>query len=195
MGLKLISESATDAVSLLEIKHHLRLSTSSTGEDLLLSNYLSAARHVAENRCNRSFVIQTWELTRDCFPTGGIQLTRPLATFATSVVLVQYVNESSVLTVLPATAYTIDDRSEPGWIFPSEDNDWPDTLDVVNAVTVTYETGDSTAPEAVKAWIQIRAGVMYENREALVIDRNLVQELPRNFIDGLLDPYVVVIDV
>jgi uncharacterized phiE125 gp8 family phage protein len=195
MAIKLISDNATEAVSLLEIKHHLRISTSSTGEDLLLSNYLTAARHIAENKCNRSFVIQTWELTRDCFPTGGIQFTRPLATMSTSLVLVKYINESSVLTTLPATGFTIDDRSEPGWVFPSGDNDWPDTLDVVNAVTVTYETGDSTAPEAVKAWIKLRVGAMYENREAIVVDRNPVQDFPRSYIDGLLDPYVVVIDV
>lgn len=46
-------------------------------------------------------------------------------------------------------------------------------------------------PEGVKAWMLMRAGALYENREEVaVMHRGQIQPLP--FVDGLLDPYRVV---
>ena len=96
---------------------------------------------------------------------------------------------------LSATGFEIDMDSEPGWVFPSYNNDWPDTRDTPNAVKVRYKSGyvDSTSvPEPIKSWIKIRVGAMYENREPVVADRGQsIQQLPRDYIDGLLDPYTV----
>ena len=48
---------------------------------------------------------------------------------------------------------------------------------------------DSTAPTAVKQWIMMRVGFMYENRTATL--ENGQGEVPvRHFVDGLLDPYL-----
>ncbi len=46
-------------------------------------------------------------------------------------------------------------------------------------------------PEGIKAWMLMRVGALYENREEVaVMHRGQIQPLP--FVDGLLDPYRVV---
>jgi len=48
---------------------------------------------------------------------------------------------------------------------------------------------DASAPKAVKQWVLMRVGFMYENRTATL--ENGQGEVPvRHFVDGLLDPYL-----
>lgn len=58
-------------------------------------------------------------------------------------------------------------------------------------------TGDSfigEIPSGLKAWMLLRIGTMYENREAVVIaERHTMEVMPDPFVDGLLDPYRMVI--
>jgi hypothetical protein len=94
-----------------------------------------------------------------------------------------------------STAFTIDYYSEPGIIYPSYDNEWPDPKEIPNAVRVTYYSGYSTpanVPEAIKHWVKLRVGSMYENRESLMVGTgNFISELPHSYVDGLLDEFVV----
>jgi uncharacterized phiE125 gp8 family phage protein len=54
-------------------------------------------------------------------------------------------------------------------------------------------TGDNfigVIPEGLRAWMLLSIGTLYENREAVMVDNRIsVAELPLEFIDGLLDPY------
>jgi hypothetical protein len=85
----------------------------------------------------------------------------------------------------------VDNISEPGAITPAPDTYWPDTQNRTNAVQISFTTGygaASTVPAGIKAWILMRIGALYENREEVLVGQRLVvADLP--FVDRLLDPY------
>jgi uncharacterized phiE125 gp8 family phage protein len=65
----------------------------------------------------------------------------------------------------------------------------------VNTSTFSDYTGGGTlcvdlVPEAVKAWIKLRVGALYENRESAVSGQP-IQAAPRDFADALLDRHKV----
>jgi uncharacterized phiE125 gp8 family phage protein len=63
-------------------------------------------------------------------------------------------------------------------------------IDITDAGTGTSFIG--TVPEGIRQWIMLRLTTLYENREEVaILNRGKVEPLP--FIDGLLDPYRVVL--
>jgi len=197
--LKLISESSVEPVTLPELKTFLRIdSTDSTSEDTLLNSYITASRKQAENLIKRSLVVTTWQLIFDDFAhtTAVVSLPRPPLSTASTNITITYIKDTTVgdTTTVDSTVFNIDSNSEPGEIYPVFDGEWPDDVrQERNAVTVQYVSGYSSAttpvPEEIKTWIKLRAGHMYEYREPLIDTQ--VFKIPRNFIDGLLDPYTL----
>jgi len=189
-------------VTLEEMREHLRIN--STAEDEYIKILIMAAREQAENKLNRALVPQTWRLVLDGFPehdTAAITLLNPPLSTVTTDVTITFTKDDTLYssTTLPATMYTVDHESEPGCIYPSSDNEWPSCVgDIPKAVTIDYRCGYpvGTVPRSIQSWIKLQVGAMYENRESLSVGRdNAVAEFPRSFVDGLLDPYVVVIDI
>ncbi len=187
MALRRITDAATEPVTLSEAKAHLRVTASD--EDALITALITAARTTCENEIRRSLITQTWELTLDQFP-DAIELPYPPIIGITSV---EYIDATSgTETTLSSASYTLDAKSEPGWLVPAYGYNWPSTRDEINAVTVTYTAGYGNAaavPEAIKGWIKLMVGHLCENREAVVVGAS-VAKLP--FAAGLLDPYRVV---
>ena len=186
MALRRITEPATEPVSIAEAKAHVRVTHST--DDALIGALITSVRQAAENELGRTLMTSTWEKTLDEFP-DAIELHYPPVAAITSV---EYLDDAGTVTLLAAASYTLDERSEPGWLVPAYDYEWPTTLDSINAVTVTYTAGYGTAadvPEAIKAWIKVHVGHLYENREATLIGAPVV---PLPFVSGLLDPYRVV---
>ena len=180
MALVLITEATGACVTIDEIKAHLRLSTSDTSEDALLKVYLMAAQNEAENKTKRALMPQTWELVLDEFPDGGIEIPRPPLSSNSTDLSISYIDSSGATATLSATAYSIDGDSEPAWVVPSYGNDWPETYDVMNAVRVRYKCGyalsgasTATTPYGVKAWVRLRVGAMYNNRESLSVESGM----------------------
>jgi uncharacterized phiE125 gp8 family phage protein len=186
MSLRLISESTTEPVSLDDVKQYLRLSTSDTSEDLVLAALVKTSRIYAETKTKRPYVAKTFRLTLDSFPDGGIELPYPPLSTVAGIVTVNYINSSGATAHMNSSSIVVDAESEPAMIFPStaDDNDWPDTNDVVNAVTIQYET-TCNPPENVKTWIKLKVGTLYENRQEF--DSKPIYELKRDYIDGLID--------
>lgn len=200
MSLKRITNPTTQSISVLECKEFLRIQ-GSTVEDVLIAGFIKAAENYCENYTKRSLCRQQWELRLDDFNgiDDPIELPRPPLSTASSDVVVNYVEDTTAgnTTQVASTLLDVDYYSEPGRIYPSYDNEWPDNVrDVRNAVRITYYSGySSTAiiPNDIKHWLLLRVGAMYEHREALMAGNfaNQTVELPRNFVDGLLDPYVI----
>ena len=189
--------SSTEPVSIDEIKHHLRISTATTVEDSLLNSYITAARQVAEQITKRSLINTEWELTIDGFDSEIIELPMgaPLTT-STAHVVITYRKSTGDSTTLPSTCYVVDYRAEPAIIRLPYNGEWPDDVeDAPGAVHIIYRAGYSSltppttvAPIAIRQWIQMRVGQMYEYREPM-ISGALIADLKRDFVDGLLDPY------
>ena len=197
MIFRVTATESTEPVTLAEAKLWIRhgLASSDTSEDAMISGMISAAREVAEERCKRSFVNHTYEIIRDSFPddsTGPIKLPRPpLSTTATDLTIT-FIKEGSAAdsTTIDATAITVDHHSEPGRVYPSPDNEWPSCVaDRPDAITISYKAGNnSVCPQPVKDWIKMRVAGYYGQREAFVAG-HIVQEMSRDFLDGLLDPF------
>jgi len=186
-------------VALQDVKDYLRISHDSDNAQIV--SMIWTATRIAEGMMRRAVVPQVLEYRFDEFPgrVDPVELPHPPLSTSSSHVSVAYLDSSGAWATLPSTAYEVDYRSEPGRILPSPGNTWPDVgrwspypsrRDL--GVTVTYRCGyeaSSAIPEPIRHWVVMRVGAMYEHREALA-DR-APQELARNYVDGLLDPYRV----
>ena len=201
MSLIKISSATSEPVSLDELKHHLRLSTVDTSEDVLLNSLIVVSRSMAENYMKRQILPAKWKLTLECFPgdTEIIELPRPplssltCGTLSTGVTI-QYYKDTTIVddsTTFPSTAFAIDMGSEPGRVYPFYDNEWPScvTEEKKDAVQISYTSGYATVPESIKVWIMMKAGDLYENRGAL--SETQLYPLGHEFYMGLLDEFVI----
>lgn len=124
------------------------------------------------------------------FRGGKIELPfPPLA----SVDSLKYLDKTGALVTMDPSLYTVDGISEPAVLTPAPDQYWPDTQNILNAVHIAYTVGYGDAqavPAGIKAWMLLRIGALYENREEVIVGTRItVADL--SFVDRLLDPYVI----
>ena len=191
MGLTLIQAPSEEPITVEEAKASPSLRVTTAANDTDIGVLIATARDMAETITRRAFITQTWELVLDGFPTGGIVLPMPPLQ---SVASIKYIDTDGAQQTLDALLYAVDTDSEPGLVVPAYGESWPSTRDEVNAVRVRYVAGYGAAadvPAAIKTWIKMRAGTLYDNPQALVVGQT-VMNVPRDFIDGLLDAYRVI---
>lgn len=185
MSYTLITAPVEEPVTVTMLRDHATLD--SAVPDSLLEVYLAAARASAEYLTGRALLPQTWEATFDEFPESAIRLSRPPVLSITSV---KYYDTDGVLQTLDSVNYTLDERTEPGYVLPVSGYSWPGTEERANAVVVRFQCGYTSAAAVrpdLKNWILIRAATAVDNREA--VDRSgRLQEL--RFVDSLLAPLV-----
>lgn len=198
-----------EPVSIAEAKNHLRVDSDLTQDDALIGLLIGAARRYAESYCGRSFVRQGWRLVLDSFPgpstlgvPGGVSYSIPRHAVllergnVISLDSISYIamDGSTVVDTSPQSNYAIDLSGAPARITPKFGKIWPIPLPQIGSVWFDYTAGyggASNVPEGIKHWILLRLTTLYENREEVaVMNRGKVDPLP--FVDGLLDPYRVV---
>jgi len=193
MSLRVTVEATTEPVTLAEAKAFARVET--TYEDAVIPSLITAARKVAENMTHRALARQTFEKVMDEFPCDDDFILIPMPPLSTtsSDVVITYIDSSAAVQTLASTAYTIDCKSEPARIYCSTGNDWPDTNDVRNAVSITFAAGYASnssvthaCPANAQTWIKMRVAGMIEHREPIVTGEALTN-LRRDYVDGLLD--------
>ena len=203
MSLQLVTPPAVEPVTLAEAKAHLRIDFSD--DDALITTLIAAARQQAETITGRQICTATWKLVLDAFPgpslmgvPAGSPFTLPGHAIlvprspVASITSIQYLDMGSTLQTMSSTYYATDLACEPARITPIFGQIWPITLPQIGAVSVTFVAGYGVAvavPEGLKAWIKIRVGSMYANREEVT---SSVKSVPVGFIDSLLDAYKVV---
>lgn len=181
MGSKLITApTLTSVITLAELCNHLKIGVGT--DDTQASAALAAAHAHAEHYTGTAIGAQVRELALDAFPAeGGIRLPGGLVTGITSVI---YTDLLGAATTLDSGAYVLDDYQTPAWLLPAVDTEWPDTLDVANAVKIRYACGLNAVDAAVKYALLLGAGHFYENREAVAAGS--LAELPLG-LRALLD--------
>ena len=173
------TDPVTLAVSDADQKLHAKIDGSA--DDALVAEINKAAIEVVEDRLERGFLTQTWELSLDGFPESGcpIDLCRSPATIITSI---KYINTDGVLTTLAATEYTLDDKSEPPQVVEDYLKTWPSTRNVVNSVTILFVVEEGATAAAIpEKYIMIIKQLFvhwYEHREPLK-DKNWA-EIPQH---------------
>jgi uncharacterized phiE125 gp8 family phage protein len=191
MALTLVQAPTLSALTVDEAKLHLRVS--SNAEDTLITALIEAATQECEQLTQRAILAQDWRLTLDQWPsTSGtssvIELPRGRVT---AVKTVTYVDAATGNTnTLAGTEYQLDGSSDyMGRLMPAYGKTWPQARLQLAAVAITFTAGWPTAaevPQLIKAWLKLRIGALYENREAWTQGK----AIERNpFTDRLLDRY------
>lgn len=187
MPLIVITPPTMDPVSVSEAKSHPAFHVDGSEDDSAIAGLIASARGKGEAITRRAFMPQTLELVLDEFPRVIVLPCPPLV----SVTSIKYIDGDGVEQTLSASMYSVDTSSEPGKIVEAYGQSWPSTRDIPNAVRVRYVAGYASAalvPAEIKTWITIIAATMYDNSQAIVVGQT-VASIPRDFIDGLLDPY------
>lgn len=159
--------------------------TTNTTADPELVAWITAVRERGELATNRAFLPQTWDYILDGFPGDGfIEIPKPPLV---SVTYVHYVDTGGVTRTLTAnTDYLVQAPAGPrcarGRIALPFAGVWPVTLRQMGAVTVRFVAGYASAaavPGMLKAAMKLDLGMLYQNREGVVLGlRGSPEELP-----------------
>jgi len=198
MSLSRITDPTERCVKVGEAKEFLRI-RGSTAEDYLFRSFIVVAEDYAENYMKRSIMPQQWRLKLDAIPADDqIELPRgPLSTVATAVSNFSYYDSTNATNAMPSTAYTVDTADTIPRIYLTYDSSWPSGIrNYKDSINIEYWTGYPSAdavPEDIKTWVKLRVGSYYENRESMMVGSgNFITELPRSFVDGLLDRHAII---
>lgn len=152
MPLQIIQEPATEPLSLLEAKLHLRVDI--PDDDALIAALISSVRQYAETLTRRAFIQQTWQYVIDSFPgptmigiPWGKTFTLPDHAIAIEksrvqqVTAINYLDMSGNPQVMPAATYIVDYSSEPCRITPVFGQIWPIPMPQIGACNVQFVAG------------------------------------------------------
>jgi hypothetical protein len=161
----------SEPLTLLDVKNYLRLPSSFTNDDALITSLITAARLDCERINSRSFVSTQWQLVMDYFPPyssrftsllppaivgansdrnywlnlSDVAITLPMPPLI-SVDSIQYYDPSGVLQTLdvsPSAANITYSTGTPGQITPFYGKIFPVTQPRLSAVIIKYTCGYS----------------------------------------------------
>ena len=204
-NVRVLTAPAYEPVTRAEAKRWCRIDDDITTHDAVIDLLIGAMRELAEDITGRALVLRTLELRLDDFPSDPsdvafIELPYPPLQ---SVQYIQYTDAAGDDQTIEgedlAAGWKVDTGSTPGRIQPASGESWPGSDGSIGNVRIGYTAGyavvgspgDETAhqagiPKRVKQWMEAKISTSNEYRE-MVITGTIVQELPRDFVDGLLD--------
>lgn len=196
MKLSLVTPPASEPVSTVDAKLHLRIDLSFISDDGYIGALIAAARAWVEEVCGRAFVTQTWDLYLDRWPARNyIEL--PLPPLQSVDSLTYYDTDSTAYTLTEDTEFTVDTASQFGRIVLEDDETWPTvSLHPNNPIVIRFTSGylDTSSPPSsvagvpapVKQAIKMLAAHWYTNRMAVTADG--MGEIPMG-VKALIAPY------
>ncbi len=185
MGLSLVTGPTQEAVSLQEVKDHLRVSISD--DDGLIAGYVLAARRYAEGYTRRVFATSTWDYTIDrCWPwkcvDGYMQrrIELPIPPLR-SVEYITYVDVNGDYQTLASSDYVVRTDETFGIIEPAYNVTWPDLRYIPAAVTVRFVAGYAgDVPDEIRTAVMLHTEVLYDRNPN---DRELLETARDNLLD------------
>jgi uncharacterized phiE125 gp8 family phage protein len=185
-----------EPVSVLDLKNHIRQDADNTAMDFeIKSVYIPGARQLAETRTGSAIRPARYRQRLREFPKdgGAIAITHGL------VMAIE-----SITYATPGGRQPLDLSSIESAVIDREtlvepiSGKWPDATAGLRGVEITYTAGILPADLAirfpsVRNWILMAAAWAFENPELFVLSkgREGYQELPADYLAGLLDPITV----
>lgn len=184
-GLRIVTQPTGEQITLAEAKLHCRVDSypdltnqTANAEDALITELIVAAREWCENDIGRALVPQTFEFTTSAWPYssgwgGGTEVLLPMSPIS-SVSSVVYLDVAGTPVTLADSAYTLNNWSEPGWLYSVAGTAWPTAMSAPNAITIRYLAGytlpngspaDMPLPKSIKSAMLLIVGHLFENRE------------------------------
>ena len=165
-GLELFTAPAIEPITLTEVKEHLRIDSSNTSEDDFINTLIAAATVYYQSRSWRHLITATYKQYLEDFPAVGMELRKPPLQSVTSI---KYEDINGVEQTLSSSVYQVDSKSEVGRIVLADGESFPDTDEVINAVTIEYKAGygdaASDVPALVKSVLKLIVAHLFENRD------------------------------
>ncbi|WP_165068281.1 phage head-tail connector protein [Paludisphaera rhizosphaerae] len=195
MGLSIVAPPTTEPISLALAKQHARILVDD--DDSYVGTLITAARQLAEVRCNRAFAPQTLDYTRDGFPgpasvpwhgapygwygpycsatMRAIDLPRPPLVEVESIT---YLDGAGMEQTLEPSTYRLA-TGTPGLVLPVNSQSWPATLVGESTVKVRYRVGfaDIDIPESARLAMLMLIAQWYDRREP-ILTGSIVADLP-----------------
>jgi len=175
MNLTLIIPPASEPIAIGAVELQTR-NVDLTAEADVVDLIIGSVRERAESITKRALITQVWELTLDAFPSGRgiIQLPKPPLQTVNSI---KYLDSDGVEQTLSSLAYRVITTSEPGYVLPVYNSEWPVALNDIASVTINFTCGygpiapdtSDNIPKSIKQWMLINAASLFENRESVVI--------------------------
>lgn len=196
--IRIVTPPAVLPATLAEVREWCRISSTDTSQDGTLTILIGAATAYAEHVTGRAFVERTLELSSDYFH-GCVEFPQaPLL----GVESVKYTDlDGNEQTVSPSS-YEVDTASEPGRLRALQGFSWSSVGRYFNPVRYRFYAGyrpvgspvdltdNSYLPMPFRQWLNARVCTLYDNRDQIAIGAT-VMGLPRDFVDGLLDPLIL----
>jgi uncharacterized phiE125 gp8 family phage protein len=191
-------EPTIEPVSLTEAKTWCRIDSDITDQDAIITLLIKAARERAEDITGRAFIPRTLTLILDAFPDSDqvIRLPNPPIIDVESITYIDGDGAEQVMSGSP-TQWHLD--TETARLSPLYGQYWPTAREQAGAVRIRYTCGyqvlgspngdteqRAAIPAVVRLWMQARLSTLYENRENVVVG-TIFSDMPRDFVDGLLD--------
>jgi len=185
--MKLITPPIAEPVLLAEAKLHLKIETTDTAEDDMITMFIKAAREMVEEYTRRALLSQTWELQVDSFSEVVYPLEK---TPVISITSVKYYDTAGTEQTLDVAYYILDQGEEPNSLLLASGYTWPQVRGFKNDVKIRWVSGYASSalvPAPLRAAMLLILGHLYENREDVVIGR-ISSALPKGS-EYLMNPY------
>ncbi len=177
LNYRVSSGPASEPVTAAEAKEWLKLRSTFTADDTLISSLIETAREQYEHSSGEVTITRTVEQFWSMWPKGSkiCLLFQPVS----SVTSVEYRDDNGTLQTFASANYTVDLYRGKVRIVLNEDADWPSDIgEFPNAVKVTYVTGYANAaavPESAKTAIKAAVSMLYYNRSDMPLGGNPVR--------------------
>lgn len=159
----IVTQPASEPITLAQARKQLELSPSDTAHDDQLSLLIQAAREQWEHDTDSALITQTLSVTLPYFQEVVLPK-RPIQ----SITSVYYYNEAEANTLLATSVYDID---KPNRLLRLKAlQSWPSTYSRWDAVTVTYVAGYTSiaaVPAIAKQACLLLVGHYFENRDMI----------------------------
>jgi len=176
MSFQITSEPATEPITLVEAKSHLRVDFSD--DDTYIGTLITTARKYCEQYTNRVFITQTWRLNLDYFSNPFYLPVNPVQ----SVTTVKYYDENEAQQTLSAGDYQVDLLSDNAQIYEGIIANYPSIGDTINPIEVIFVAGYGAAadvPADIKHAMKIMISHLYENREGVNVPaQSIATQIP-----------------
>jgi len=168
-----------EPITLAEAKAFMRVLD--TDDDILIGSLISAVREHVENVTNRQLESATFELYASNLVTKLPK--NPI----TSILKVEYMDEAGTYVTIGSSDYYFYEHNGIGCIDYIIE---PTLQDHKRAMKITFTSGYTNVPEAIKSYMKVKIATLYENREEFVIGASIA-EFGNKFVENLLSSYKV----